>query len=145
MRTRDREKFARRNRKVAAAIRQEPERFRMMTVFGVDSREYDENGDSEAVSLREWVDKATVHTCGTTACIAGWALALNKQLIPTDMLDSDWDDAAAKILGIPNAASMRNDWDDPASGLFYRMDIDAEEAADILDQLADEFEAGVRG
>jgi hypothetical protein len=144
MRTRDRQKFARRCRQVAEAIRTEPQRFRMNTVFGCTSADEDEYGDEVNLPLADWVKKA--QSCGTTACIAGWALALNSKLIPAEVEDHEWDEIASGILGLPEAGRQpRVSITDPAYGLFYAMDITPEEAAERLDRIADEFEAGVRG
>lgn len=58
--------------------------------------------------------------CGTTACIAGWALHLWPFEIDYDL---DWGTNAADILGITP---------DTANDLFYRFDLDAQGAAGEL-------------
>lgn len=139
MRTRDRQKFARRIRNVADAIEAEPQQFEMHSV--VDGGGFSQIPHSNL--LDEWLDKDTLH-CGTTACIGGWALAQNRRLISQDAMTHDWAIEAAAILGIPEATGYGGE-DSIAHDLFYRLDMKADEAIEVLRAIADEFESGARG
>lgn len=86
---------------VRASILAHPEHFDMGDFFqakGVDS-EYEE--DIASLDITEYVanlDDFSPTNCGTSACIAGWTVALNPTLLtPVDLF---WDTTAARILGL---------------------------------------------
>lgn len=130
MRTRDRQKFARRNRAVADAIEANPKNFDMADIA---------TGRANPKINPE---------CGTTACIAGWALALYDTPGWRAYTKGRWCELrsesplerAEHLLGLREmeGTSMNG-------GLFFRMSYGPKRAAAVLRKIADEFEAGERG
>lgn len=131
MRTRDREKFARRCNAIADKIVEHPEKFDMRQVFfGPEFyRSSVQAGDFRSA-------KQFMNNCGTTACIAGWAISLNPRCIHGGGSWAAWGVQARTILGLT---------DEEAADLFYKTDGSAEWAVGELRRIAAEYLAGTRG
>lgn len=101
-------------RKVAEAI--DPEHFYMGAWY--------ENVNESAVYTNDIETVGDIRGCGTTACVAGWAVITFPELAGIGELIPD---AAAVILGMD---------DDDALALFEDYDFDAATAKDILMSIA---------
>jgi hypothetical protein len=104
--------------KLADIIEEHPDNFDMGDVLSDVQFPADDLAWGEAV-VRQTVAADLTH-CGTTACIAGWAM----NLWPAEVdFSKSWAINGARILGIPQA---------DAATIFYAYDLDARQAADYL-------------
>lgn len=114
-------------RRIARMIRKHPQHFHMDSVVST-ANDQDHAYFSSAKGLVRWFKsrkRKLENECGTTACIAGWAV----YLYPDDVArGDDWVKAGARILGLDI---------DTARNLFTDFDLTPKKAANVLDGIAD--------
>lgn len=140
--TPDNATHAERLRAVATHIRNHEDRFDMEIIFDGPQFETNFKAQRNRTPLVDIAMAMQHGACQTTACIAGWALALYPEEIPSDAVFADWDTVASRILGLPMTLTIdsRSEVDD---GLFYA-DSTAIDAAKRLENLADQLDANTR-
>lgn len=123
-------------RAIREMVVKHPEHFVMDTWFRevqVDADGYDDRLDYGLADLTALptVDDFVL-TCGTSACIAGWAMLLYRQELPDHPHESD----VIKLLGVRGALFYEDEWPE----LYQGYEPLAERAALLLEDLADGVE-----